>query len=315
MTGEFPMASAVRTLAAVLCGLVLTACCPRDQVDERGWPKELVLGLVPSLEAEAMVDNLDPLADFLSEELGVPVTSFVPQDYTGLVEALGTERADIGLLPPFAAMLGKRRYDIETILIAVREGETGYRSQFMTNDPSVCDTPVVEDERGYLTCQGDVEAMRGETVAFTDPNSTSGFLFPSLHLMEHGIDPDTDIEGIFVGGHDSAALAVYAGDVRFAVAYDDVRMFIDEQYPDIGQKVITFDHTVMMPNDGVQLRPGLPEDLQTAIAEAFVKLAESQAHLPREEKVLWVLYEIDGFVPATEGLYDPVRDAYELLRE
>lgn len=301
--------------AFLAVALILGGCCPGEQVDERGWPNKLVLGLVPSLEAEAMVDNLEPLADFLSEELGMPVTSFVPQDYTGLVEALGTGRADIGMLPPFAAMLGKRRYDIETILISVREGETGYRSQFMTNDPSVCDTPVVENELGYLTCDGDVRVLEGESVAFTDPNSTSGFLFPSVHLMKHGIDPREDIDGLFVGGHDSAAVAVYAGDVRFAVAYDDVRMFIEDQYPDIGQKVITFAQTEMIPNDGVQLRPGLPEDLQTAIAEAFVKLADSQAHLPREEKVLWVLYEIDGFVPATEGLYDPVRDAYELLRE
>ncbi|MFW5926578.1 MAG: phosphate/phosphite/phosphonate ABC transporter substrate-binding protein [Wenzhouxiangella sp.] len=304
-----------RSAALAAVALILVGCCPGEQVDERGWPRELVLGLVPSLEAEAMVDNLEPLAEFLSEELGVPVTSFVPQDYTGLVEALGTGRADIGMLPPFAAMLGKRRYDIETILISVREGETGYRSQFMTNDPSVCDTPVVEDERGYLSCTGNVRALEGETVAFTDPNSTSGFLFPSVHLMNHGIDPQKDVEGLFVGGHDSAALAVYAGDVRFAVAYDDVRMFIEEQYPDIGQKVITFAHTEMIPNDGVQLRPGLPEDLQEAIADAFIELTETQAHLPREEKVLWVLYEIDGFVPATEGLYDPVRDAYELLRE
>ena len=305
----------MRRAFLIMLAIVLAGCCPGEQVDERGWPKELVLGLVPSLEAEAMVDNLEPLADFLSEELGMPVTSFVPQDYTGLVEALGTGRADIGMLPPFAAMLGQRRYDIETILISVREGETGYRSQFMTNDPSVCETPVVEDERGYLTCHADVGVLEGETVAFTDPNSTSGFLFPSVHLMKRGIDPQKDVEGLFVGGHDSAALAVYAGDVRFAVAYDDVRLFIEPQYPDIGQKVITFAHTEMIPNDGVQLRPGLPEDLQTAIAEAFVKLTEVQADLPREEKVLWVLYEIDGFVPATEGLYDPVRDAYELLRE
>jgi phosphonate transport system substrate-binding protein len=48
--------------------------------------------------------------------------------------------------------------------------------------------------------------------------------------------------------------------------------------------------------------------------DAFIGLAESQAHLPDDEKVLWVLYEIDGFVPLTEGLYDPVREAYELMR-
>ena len=146
----------MRLAFLIMLAIVLAGCRPGEQVDERGWPKELVLGLVPSLEAEAMVDNLEPLADFLSEELGMPVTSFVPQDYTGLVEALGTGRADIGMLPPFAAMLGQRRYDIETVLISVREGETGYRSQFMTNDPSVCQTPVVEDERGYLTCHADV---------------------------------------------------------------------------------------------------------------------------------------------------------------
>jgi phosphonate transport system substrate-binding protein len=63
------------------------------------------------------------------------------------------------------------------------------------------------------------------------------------------------------------------------------------------------------------VRPGLPEDLEQAIAEAFVKLTEEQADLPREEKVLWVLYEIDGFVPAREGLYDPVREAYEFMRQ
>ena len=80
----------LRPLLAALAALLLASCCPVDQTDERGWPKELVLGLVPALEADALVDNLDPLAEYLEAELGVPVRSFVPQDYTGLVEALGS---------------------------------------------------------------------------------------------------------------------------------------------------------------------------------------------------------------------------------
>ncbi len=303
------------SIAWVLAWLsVIAGCCPGDAVDERGWPRELVLGLVPSLEAQAMVDNLEPLADHLEAELGIRVRAFVPQDYTGLVEALGSGRADIGMLPPFAAMLGQRRYDIEPILVSVRKGEIGYRAQFMTNDPSVCETPPTADARGLLSCRGDVRALRDQNVAFTDPNSTSGYLFPALHLLGAGLDPESDVRGLFVGAHDSAALAVYSGDVRFGVAYDDVRQFILPQYPDIGEKVIVFDYTVMIPNDGVQLRPGLPADLKRAIQDAFIGLADSQAHLPDEEKVLWILYEIDGFVPAEPGMYDPVRSAYELLR-
>lgn len=318
----------MRLLIALTMTALVAACCPREQVDERGWPKELVLGLVPALEADALVDNLKPLGDWLSAELGVPVRTFVPQDYTGLVEALGAGRADIGMLPPFAAMLGNRRYDIETILISTRKGEAGYRTQWMTSDPAVCETPVREVvrtcesrvtgradvKRVFRECKGPVEQVRGESIAFVDPNSTSGYLFPAVQLLELGIDPQKDVQGIFVRGHDAAALAVYGGDTRFGVAYNDARDMLCDQYHDIGEKVIVFNHAPMIPNDGVQLRPGLPEDLQQAIADAFLKLAEEQAHLPDDQKILWILYEIDGFKRFEPGMYDPVRAAYEIVR-
>ena len=307
---------------------LLAGCCAEPALDERGWPSELVLGLVPALEADALVDNLDPLTDHLEAELGVPVRSFVPQDYTGLVEALGSGRADIGMLPPFAAMLGQRRYDIEPILISVRRGETGYRPQWLTNDPSVCEGDIEFLERRcetrqagreartvrFAQCEGRLEVMRGDSVAFVDPNSTSGFLFPAIQLAEAGIDHERDINSLFVGGHDAAVLAVYAKDTRFGVSYDDARDMVCAQYPDIGERVIVFNHAPLIPNDGVQIRPGLPADLRQAVIDAFIGLAESQAHLPDDEKILWVLYEIDAFEPMPDGLYDPVHEAYEIMR-
>jgi phosphonate transport system substrate-binding protein len=316
-------------LVSVLALLLLVGCCPGEQVDERGWPTELVLGLVPALEAEALVDNLDPLAEYLEAELGMPVTSFVPQDYTGLVEALGSGRADIGMLPPFAAMLGQRRYDLEPILISTRRGQTGYRTQWMTNDRSVCREPPVVVERvcesrvvgresvtrRFLSCEGDLEQVRGETVAFTDPNSTSGFLFPAVQLLDMGIDPEREVNGLFVGAHDAAVLAVYNEDTRFGTAYEDARNMLCNQYPDIGEKVIVFNYAPMIPNDGVQLRADLPEDLKEAIIQAFLKLADEQSELPDDEKILWVLYEIDGFQRFEPGTYDPVRSAYEIIRQ
>ena len=300
--------------AALFTGLLLLGCCPGEQTDERGWPKELVLGLVPALEAEKLVDNLEPLTDHLSAELGVPVRSFVPQDYTGLVEALGAGRADIGMLPPFAAMLAARRYDIEPILISTRKGETGYRSQWMTNDRSTCETEPVPDDTGMLYCEADIGVVAGESLAYTNANSTSGYLFPALQLLRRDIDPQAGVDPIFVGAHDAVVLAVHGGDVRFGVAYDDARHMVEDEYPDVGEKVIVFAEGPLIPNDGVQVRPGLPDDLEAAIRQAFIDLAESQAHLPDEEKVLWVLYEIDGFAEVPEGLYDPVEEAYDRVR-
>ena len=135
-----------------------------------------------------------------------------------------------------------------------------------------------------------------------------------MQLREIGIDHQRDLNSLFVGGHDAAVLAVYAGDTRFGVSYDDARNMVCGRHPDIGERVIVFNYAPMLPNDGVQVRAGLPADLQQAIKDAFISLAESQAHLPDDEKVLWILYEIDGFVPFEPGLYDPVREAYELRR-
>lgn len=305
----------LRRLLALPLVLALSACCA-DQAasDPRGWPSELVLGLVPANEAEMMVENLDPISNYLEERLGMPVRAFVPQDYTGLVEAMGSGRADIAMLPPFAAMLGARRYDIQAVLISVRNGETGYHTQWMTRDASLCNQPPVPGPNGMLRCDGDIEKVRGRTVAFTDPNSTTGYLFPAQQLFKQGIDPERDVRGIFVRSHDAAVLAVYAGDTDVAVSYNDARNMVKAQYPDVGEKVIVFNRTVDVPNDGVQVRADLPEDLKQAIAQAFVDFAKSQEHLPREQRALWNIYEIDGFVPAAPGVYQPVADVYDQMR-
>ena len=282
-----------------------------------GAPEAIVLGLVPALEAQKLIDNLDPLADYLAAELGVPVESFVPQDYTGLLEAMGSGRADIGMIPPFAAMLGETRYGIETILISEREGEATYHSQWMTLDPSFCDTPPERGEGGLLFCDAPIEKVRGRTVAFTDPTSTSGYLFPALQLLDAGINPETDLQAVFVGGHDAAVIAVLKGDVEIGVCYDDARTYgsLPREYPEIAERVIVFNRSAEIPNDGVTVRGDLPEETKQAIKAAFMKLAREEAGLPRDERLLWQLYEIDGFIEFEDGLYDPVRRAFEEMRD
>ncbi len=287
-----------------------------DSAAADGRPTKLVLGLVPATEAQQMVDNAEPLAAFLSEELGMPVESFVPQNYTGLIEAMGSGRADIGMIPPFASILAKQRYGIETILISKRQGIATYKAQWMTTDRSLCATPPEpRGDHGFLFCEGPIEGVRGKLVSFTDPTSTSGYLFPALQLLDAGINPETEIESVFVGGHDASVIAVYNGDVQTGVSFDDARTWIAESYADVGQKVIVWNESHPIPNDGVTIRGDLPEDLKQAISDAFVKIIESEAHLPLEEQTLYKIYEIDGFVPFEPALHEPVERAFREMRE
>jgi phosphonate transport system substrate-binding protein len=282
-----------------------------------GRPDKLVLGLVPALEAEKLVDDLKPLDEYLTAELGVPVESFVPQDYTGLIEALGSGQADIAMLPPFAGMLAQERYGVETILISERDGEARYRAQWMTADADLCEEPPAPGPNGLLGCLASIQNVRGKVVGFTDPTSTSGYLFPALQLLDAGIDPEEDIRSVFVGSHDAAVIALLNGDVEIAVSYDDVRTYstIRNEYPDIDQTVLPFNYSDWIPNDGVQVRGDLPADLKEEIKQAFLKLTRVEAGLEQEERLMYKLYEIDGFVEFEEGTYDPVMRAFTEMRD
>ncbi|MEM9293758.1 MAG: phosphate/phosphite/phosphonate ABC transporter substrate-binding protein [Acidobacteriota bacterium] len=307
-------------MAALVLALSVTTACssgesePAVDVPE-GWPTEVVLGLVPAREANVLIDNAQELEDFLEEALGVPVRSFVPQDYTGLVEAMGSGQAHIGLIPPFAAMLGKERFDFETVLVSVRKESITYYSQWMTTDTSLCPEPPVRDEYGILTCEAPISVIEGKRVGFTDPASTSGYLFPALQLVDAGIDPDRDIQPIFLGGHDAAVIGVYNGDVEISVAYDGAQLTVAPEIPEVVDEVIVIHRSEPIPNDGVTLASNLPQDLRDAITQAFLDFSAGEADKPQEERVLWQIYEIDGFEPYPPGFYDTVERAFTELRD
>ena len=97
-------------------------------------PEKLVIGFVPSVEAGALVEDIQPLADHLSETLGIPVEGFVSSDYAALVTAMETGQAQIAALPPYGLVQAVDRAGAEVILQSDRFGSTTYHTQFMTTD-------------------------------------------------------------------------------------------------------------------------------------------------------------------------------------
>ncbi len=161
---------------------------------------------------------------------------------------------------------------------------------------------------GY-SCIGDISKVAGKTVAFTTETSTSGYLFPALSLTELGIDPTTDVNGVFTGGHDAAVTAVYNGDAEIGLSFDDARRTIRGENPDVGEKVIVFSITDEIPNDVVAVSSDLPQDLKDAIYDsiaAYLATDEGQA----------IFDEIYGWTDisrAVESDFDIVRNAANTL--
>lgn len=155
------------------------------------------------------------------------------------------------------------------------------------------------------SCIGDLSSVTGESVAFTSETSTSGYLFPALDLTNLGIDPAGDITPIFTGGHDAAVTAVYNGDAKFGLSFDDARATIDDINADVGEKVIVFSITDEIPNDVVAVRSALPESLKAAIYSAI----EAYLDTDEGEAVFDEIYSWTDIAPASDSDFDVVREA------
>jgi phosphonate transport system substrate-binding protein len=280
----------VTALAALLAATMYVGFAQDGEV-----PDTLVLGMVPSREADVIVDSLEPIADMLSERLLIPVETFVSTNFVGLVEAIGTGRVDIGLFGPAALVQAMDVHDAEVILASVRRGSTTYRSQFNVR----CDSGIET-----------FEDLRGATIAFVDPGSTSGYQFPFVTLLnEHGIDPNTEMTAIFAGSHDAAALAVYLGDVDVAVTFggspgSDGRETIEGDYPDVKEQVCILGYSADIPNDGVVVRPGLDPELVDQIAQALIDIANTE----EGGELTSALFNVTEFARIDAEAYDVVRE-------
>ena len=227
---------------ALVFGLVAAACG-----DDSSEPDKLVFGLVPSQEAEELQDNVDVLAQVLSDALGIEVEGIVSTDYPALGVALGTGEIDMGFFGPAGFVLADRQYDNLVLLAqSVRFGDPTYHTQWYTNDPSVCTGDPVEGTFYYdannnviavgptdspqlqvgwngddtrdesvsagLRCPEAVplaDVLPGKQIAFPGETSTSGYIFPQIEMMAAGITPDQYTANFFGGSHDLAVAAVY----------------------------------------------------------------------------------------------------------
>jgi len=328
-----------RSIAGLaVAGLVLAACsatggspspstagstAPTATPDPKaGWPDQLVIGFVPSREADALVEKIQPVADYLSQTLGIPTKGYVSNDYTGLVEAIGSGQADVGAFGPFALIQARDRSGADIILQSVRHGSATYHTQWMTNNPDkyCADTPVA-DANGFLRCNGAdaktgpvgadaIAKVAGAKVSFVEQSSASGYIFPALQLLNAGIDYKTGITPIFSGGHDKSVIAVCNGDAEVGVSFDDARTIAQTEC-DMKSKVVVFALSPEIPNDGWAVAGSLPQTLKDAITQALLDYAKTDAG----KAVLKDIYSIDDLVPAVQGAFDIVADAASKITE
>ena len=320
-----PRRRSIWLLPAAILAATAFAAAPTLAQDD---PDSLVIGFVPSVEADALVENIEPLADALSASLGIPVEGFVSSDYTGLVTALETGQAHVAALPPLGLVQAVDRAGAEVILQSERFGSPTYHTQFMTTDPETyCMDEPVANERAegesmvtLLNCNGTARAFDespigpiglealanvapGTTVSFVEQTSSSGYIFPATVFATAGLDPETDLNALFAGAHDASVIAVCNGQAAIGVSFDDARTDAVTDC-DVANTVVVFAYGPEIPNDGMAVAGEVSDELQANIKQALLDYASTE----EGAAVLDSIYNINA-------LTEPNMDSLQIIRD
>src|SRR5687768_8836222 len=272
-----------RLYTALLIILSLFSCG-----DAGKSPKVLRVGFVPAEDAQQVMQNAQPIVEILQKQLGMEIQPFVAADYTGVVEALRVNKLDIAFLTPASYVLAKNEANVKVILKSERKGIPSYYAAIITRADS-----------GIKT----LDDLRGKTFAFGDALSTTGNIFPRKMFKERGIDPTRDFKQIlYSGGHDATVLAVLIGKVDAGATYANspdsqdtawMRYLKDPQ--DVKRiRAIAFSEPI--PADNLVISASLDKAIAKKVEEIFIELSRDS----QGKKMLRDLYQIDGFVPASD---------------
>ncbi len=324
-----PRIRTIRLLSTVVLLATIFASGPALAQD----PEELEIGFVPSVQARALAEDIQPLADYLSDALGMPVRGKVTSSYPALVTALQIGQTHVGALPPLGMVQAVDVAGAEVILQSVRFGSPTYHTQFFTNAPDkyCADEPVVNERREagemlpFLNCNGTdrsfdetrvgpigLDALerveRGTTVAFTRAGSSSGYIFPATVFANEGIDPKTDLLAIFANEHDRSVITVCTGEAEIGVSYDDARPDAITDC-DVSASVVVFAYGPEIPNDGIAVSGDLSDGLRDRIKQALLDFAATE----EGAAVLDSIYNINAFADPDLDSLQIIRDAVEKL--
>jgi phosphonate transport system substrate-binding protein len=275
----------------------LVAALALGEVRPAGAQPSLHLVLTPSQKPTDLLATGEEFARVLGTLVGVPVRVTVASDYAAVIEALRNRTADLAFVHPGGYVLASREAKATIVAKNLWHGKASFTSRI-----------YVRRDAGIKT----VEELRGKTIAFVDPASSSGYIYPMVLLIKRGLvknrDPKTFFkEVVFSGAHDASMRALLNGHVDAIASFDMAR----EQYlkdPAERERLVFVAETEPIPEAGIAARDGLDPALFARVRAALL-----QIRAPVHGSLLKRLYDIDGFETAEDREYDPVRAAIELL--
>jgi phosphonate transport system substrate-binding protein len=263
-----------QTFAVIAMGataLTSTAAIAQD------WREDVPVFRIGLLGGENEADRLREHAcqkAYLEERLGVPVELYPASDYAGVMQGLLAGQLEFAGLGSagYAGIYLQDPDAVEPLYTTMQiDGSLGYYSVMYT----LADSGITS-----------LEEMEGHSLAFADPNSTSGYLVPSFELVQELEMPLEDYfsETGFGGGHEQAVVAVLngqydagvtwtsgVGDINMGYSRGNLRSMVDKDMLDMSEIQIIWQSNLITNGPRV-IRSDLPQELKDLVMGAMMQL-------------------------------------------
>ena len=251
----------------------------------------LRLAFIPQENPEKLLGDIEAVTGWLTNAIGMPVEGFVTIDHAAAVEALRNRDADISFMGALPFVLAEAEIGAVPLLSEVYRGAPSYTGRVFVRRDSGIET---------------LADLRDRDIAFADPISESGYLYPLAEFVKAGLveGPDAADEFFsrvyFAGGYQQAMQAIAEGlvDAAGASQYADLLLTPAQQ-----AEVTWIAESEPIPSHLVIARPGLDTDLRDRFVDAMMRLNEAE-----NRDMLRYLYGPDGYVRADPAAYQGVRD-------
>ena len=254
--------------AMVAFGSFAAGCGGNSQ---QAGKKTFTIAYAPNESTTDSTDARSTLAKDLGKVINMEVKEIQASDYTAIIEALRTGKADMAYMGALAVAMGSERAGVTPIVMKAPNGDKAqavYHSVFITqkNNSEI----------------NSIKDFKGKTIAFVDPDSTSGNLvptseimkaFPDLHLTNEKIHTNGEFfEAVsFSGKHQAGLQAVIKGDVDIVPISDQI-MASEFKNGNADENAVKVVHSsAAIPAEAMVVSKTVNEDLKKTLTKFLVE--------------------------------------------
>lgn len=254
--------------AMVAFGSFAAGCGGNSQEAEK---KTFTIAYAPNESTTDSTDARSTLAKDLGKVINMEVKEIQASDYTAIIEALRTGKADMAYMGALAVAMGAERAGVTPIVMKAPNGDKAqavYHSVFVT-----------QKDNNEINS---IKDFKGKTIAFVDPDSTSGNLvptseimkaFPDLHLTNEKIHTNGEFfEAVsFSGKHQAGLQAVIKGDVDIVPISDQI-MASEFKNGNADENAVKIVHSsAAIPAEAMVVSKTVNEDLKKTLTKFLVE--------------------------------------------